>query len=205
MSAPSFRPLTAEDPVVHPGSINEGCMRTDCRDGCGLIESTDSGENWTTISLLGKADFHVLRSVGSGCTATTSPAIDCLSAGTAEEAGGAEQAGTAHRSRRRASDPRRIVATSAGGLDEGLFESTDQGRSWKRRAETVGLLAWPRSNRLYLVRPRRPRLSQRRRRSTPSQRGRHRRSARCAARSGSRRALRGPPRRHRQTFERRRR
>jgi hypothetical protein len=30
----------------------------------GLIESTDSGESWEPISLLGEADFHVLRFAG---------------------------------------------------------------------------------------------------------------------------------------------
>ncbi len=35
----------------------------------GLIESTDSGESWQPISLLGEADFHVLR----GCAGWKSP------------------------------------------------------------------------------------------------------------------------------------
>ena len=29
----------------------------------GLIESTDAGNSWTSVSLLGDADFHVLRSL----------------------------------------------------------------------------------------------------------------------------------------------
>ncbi len=31
----------------------------------GLIESADAGKTWTPISLLGEADFHVLRSAGA--------------------------------------------------------------------------------------------------------------------------------------------
>ena len=46
-------------------------------------------------------------------------------------------------------DARRIVVASAGGLEEGLFESRDGGASWKRVSEAVGLLAWP--DRLYLI------------------------------------------------------
>ena len=45
------------------------------------------------------------------------------------------------------SDERRIVATT----EEGLFESRDGGRSWNRVGEAVGLLAWPKRDRLYLV------------------------------------------------------
>jgi hypothetical protein len=30
----------------------------------GLIESSDGGQTWTPVSLLGEADFHVLRSEG---------------------------------------------------------------------------------------------------------------------------------------------
>jgi photosystem II stability/assembly factor-like uncharacterized protein len=41
------------------------------------------------------------------------------------------------------------VVTSAGGLEEGLFESRDGGESWKRVSEAVGLLAWP--GRLFLI------------------------------------------------------
>jgi hypothetical protein len=37
-------------------------LRTDLPPLLGLIESTDGGASWETISLLGEADFHVLRS-----------------------------------------------------------------------------------------------------------------------------------------------
>jgi photosystem II stability/assembly factor-like uncharacterized protein len=46
-------------------------------------------------------------------------------------------------------DGRRIVVATAGGVEEGLFESRDGGESWDRIGEAVGLLAWP--ERLYLI------------------------------------------------------
>jgi hypothetical protein len=45
-----------------------GSGHPDLRDGLpprlGLIQSRDAGRSWTPISLLGKADFHVLRARG---------------------------------------------------------------------------------------------------------------------------------------------
>ncbi|MBA3381046.1 MAG: exo-alpha-sialidase, partial [Actinobacteria bacterium] len=39
-------------------------FRTDLPPLLGLIESTDKGRSWESISLLGDADFHVLRAAG---------------------------------------------------------------------------------------------------------------------------------------------
>ena len=39
-------------------------FRTDLPPLLGLIESNDGGRSWEPISLLGQADFHVLRSAG---------------------------------------------------------------------------------------------------------------------------------------------
>jgi len=43
----------------HPGQGQSGPP------ALGLIESTDAGQSWRSLSLLGEADFHVLRSRGS--------------------------------------------------------------------------------------------------------------------------------------------
>lgn len=118
----------------------------------GLIESTDSGENWMPISLLGEADFHVLRSVGGqvyGYDVTNDRLLVSRDGGKSWDE--LNKPGPLADLAVDPSNAERMVATSAGGLEEGLFGSTDEGRSWKRRAETVGLLAWPRSDRLYLV------------------------------------------------------
>jgi photosystem II stability/assembly factor-like uncharacterized protein len=118
----------------------------------GLIESTDSGESWEPISLLGKADFHVLRSVGGrvyGYDVTNDRLLASSDRGRSWDK--LNKPGPVIDLAVDPSNAERMVVASAGGRDEGLFESTDRGRRWKRRAETVGLLAWPRSDRLYLV------------------------------------------------------
>jgi hypothetical protein len=118
----------------------------------GLIESTDSGESWEPISLLGEADFHVLRSAGErvyGYDATNDRLLVSRDRGrTWNEL---NKPGPLVDLAVDPNNARRIVAASAGGLENGLFESTDAGRRWKRVGETVGLLAWPRRDRLYIA------------------------------------------------------
>jgi hypothetical protein len=114
----------------------------------GLIESTDAGETWTPISLLGDADFHVLRSMGKriyGYDASNDRLMI------------SDDAGRKWKERRRpaplvdlAADPthpNRLIAAGEGGL----YGSADEGRTWKRLNDAVGLLAWPAVKRLYLV------------------------------------------------------
>jgi photosystem II stability/assembly factor-like uncharacterized protein len=115
----------------------------------GLIESTNAGNTWRPISLLGQADFHVLRSVGKriyGYDATNDRLLISRDAGRSWE------------QRRRpiplidlAADPRnprRIVAVGEGGL----YRSGDEGRSWELvRDDAAGLLAWPSEESLFLV------------------------------------------------------
>jgi photosystem II stability/assembly factor-like uncharacterized protein len=118
----------------------------------GLIESTDAGKTWRPISLLGEADFHVLRSTGEhvyGYDASNDRLLASADEGQtwqeldkpapivdlAPNPGAAE----------------RLVATAIGGLDQGLYGSLDGGESWERLNDAVGLLAWPASERLYLV------------------------------------------------------
>jgi hypothetical protein len=116
----------------------------------GLIESTDSGESWQPISLLGEADFHVLRFGGErvyGYDASNDRLL--VSADRGRSWRELEKPGPLVDLAVDPANVRRIVVASAGGLEEGLFESRDGGESWKRVSEAVGLLAWPR--RLYLV------------------------------------------------------
>jgi photosystem II stability/assembly factor-like uncharacterized protein len=118
----------------------------------GLIESTDSGESWDPISLLGEADFHVLRSVGGrvyGYDVTNDRLLVSSDRGRSWDK--LNKPGPLVDLAVDPSNPQRMVAASAGGPEEGLFESTDNGGHWQRRADTVGLVAWPRSDRLYLV------------------------------------------------------
>jgi hypothetical protein len=132
----------------HP-DINEA-REKDLPSLLGLIESTDKGESWRPISLLGEADFHVLRFAGERVYGYDSSNDRLLVSGdrgrTWDEL---EKPGPLVDLAVDPTNARRIVVTSAGGLEEGLFESRDGGESWTRRSEAVGLLAWP--GRLYLV------------------------------------------------------
>lgn len=116
----------------------------------GLIESTDEGKSWQSISLSGEADFHVLRFTGErvyGYDASNDRLL--VSGDRGRTWNELEKPGPLVDLAVDPGDDRRIVVTSAGGLEEGLFESRDGGQSWKRISDAVGLLAWP--GRLYLI------------------------------------------------------
>lgn len=116
----------------------------------GLIESTDSGESWQSISLLGQADFHVLRFAGERVYGYDSSNDRLLVSGDDGRSWQElEKPGPLVDLAVDPSDDRRIAVATAGGLEEGLFESRDGGESWTRVSEAVGLLAWPRQ--LYLI------------------------------------------------------
>jgi hypothetical protein len=114
----------------------------------GLIESTDAGKTWRPISLLGKADFHVLRNAGDrvyGFDATNERLMVSRDEG---------RTWNEHRPPAPVidlvTDPRRSERVLAA-TERGLFASEDAGRSWRARSEAAGLLAWPAPNRLYAV------------------------------------------------------
>ena len=116
----------------------------------GLIESTDKGESWESISLLGEADFHVLRFAGDrvyGYDASNDRLLVSSDRGRGWDE--LEKPGPIVDLAVDPADGRRIVVATAAGLEEGLFESRDGGESWDRISEAVGLLAWP--DRLYLI------------------------------------------------------
>ncbi len=116
----------------------------------GLIESTDKGESWQSISLSGEADFHVLRYSGErvyGYDASNDRLL--VSGDRGRSWNELEKPGPIVDLAVDPSDDRRILVASAGGVEEGLFESRDGGERWNRVSEAVGLLAWP--DRLYLI------------------------------------------------------
>jgi len=127
-------------------------LRQDLPPLLGLIESTDEGRSWDPISLLGEADFHVLRSSGGrvyGYDVTDDRLLVSADAGR-----------TWVRLVRPAplldlaadpSDSRHLVSVGVSDLGQGLYESRDGGRSWERMSDPVGLLAWSATDRLYLV------------------------------------------------------
>lgn len=114
----------------------------------GLIESTDAGETWEPVSLLGEADFHLLRVAGNRVFG-----YDASNDRLLVSADGGRRWNEVRRPAPLvdlAVDPldgrRLLVAT-----ERGVFASRDGGQRWTRVSETVGLLAWPRRDRLYLA------------------------------------------------------
>jgi hypothetical protein len=118
----------------------------------GLIESTDGGASWEPISLLGEADFHVLRSAGArvyGYDASNDRLLVSGDAGrTWEEA---DRPAPLIDLATDPDDSRHVVAPAASDFSQGLYESRDGGLSWDRIGDPVGLVAWPARDRLFLV------------------------------------------------------
>jgi hypothetical protein len=115
----------------------------------GLIESRDGGKSWKNVSLLGEADFHVLRSAGrqvygfNGSTGTLMVSTD----GGRRWAERTPPAGIFDLAIDPA-DSRRIVAST----ERGIFMSRDAGEGWRAmRDDVAGLLAWPARDSLFLV------------------------------------------------------
>jgi hypothetical protein len=114
----------------------------------GLIESRDGGRTWRNVSLLGEADFHVLRVAARrvyGYDASNDRLLVSRDSGR-----------TWHERNRPAplvdlvvdpADGRRLVASGQGGV----YASGDEGATWRGVAPHLGLLAWPAPRRLYLV------------------------------------------------------
>jgi hypothetical protein len=115
----------------------------------GLIESRDGGRRWRNVSLLGQADFHVLRSAGSRVYGVDSGtgALMVSASGGREWAQRTPPAATFDLAVD-PSDSVRIVAST----ERGVFVSPNAGKGWRPlRADVAGLLAWPAPGRLFLV------------------------------------------------------
>jgi hypothetical protein len=114
----------------------------------GLIQSTDGGGTWRSVSLLGDADFHILRSHGRrvyGFDATNGRLLASDDGGTTwrqRPIPGPLIDLAAHPQR-----PSHLVAVTV----RGLIASRDAGRSWRALGGGIGLLAWPTADRLLLV------------------------------------------------------
>jgi photosystem II stability/assembly factor-like uncharacterized protein len=106
----------------------------------GLIASDDAGQSWTSLSLSGKADLHVLRASGRRIYGANSVDGALLVSGD----GGrrwerSNPPGTVIDLAIDPMDSDRVVVSS----DQGLARSEDAGRTWKRLdGGLVGFLAW---------------------------------------------------------------
>ncbi|MGH3080565.1 MAG: F510_1955 family glycosylhydrolase, partial [Gaiellaceae bacterium] len=122
-------------------------LRSDLPPHLGLIESTDAGRTWEPVSLLGEADFHVLRAAGRhvyGFDSTNSRLLASSDSGRTW-------------SERDAPEPLLDLVplpgepTTVVASGSVLHRSSDGGRRWSLLGGEAGYLAWPRADRLYEV------------------------------------------------------
>jgi hypothetical protein len=116
----------------------------------GLIESGDGGRSWRSVSLLGKADFHVLRFASGrvyGVDSTSGKLMRSRDGGKSWRT--LASPGAVMDLAIRPGNPSSLVAST----ERGLVASTDAGARWRPVNRVVGALAWPRPDRLYLITP----------------------------------------------------
>jgi hypothetical protein len=124
-------------------------VREDLPPLLGLIRSNDAGRSWTPVSLLGEADFHVLRAAENrvyGVNATDGALLVSVDRGASWQELGppapvldlVPEPG----------HPDRVAAAT----ERGVFLSSSGGRTWRPASDDhVGLLAWAARDALYLV------------------------------------------------------
>lgn len=133
-----------------------GSGHPDAREGLppylGLIRSTDAGGDWQPVSLLGKADFHVLEASGRRVVGFGSDFESRRAQLLVSDDGGRTWA------EREPPEPLVDLAISPENRDElvasgerGLHRSLDGGRTWRELPDGPGLLGWSPSGELYRV------------------------------------------------------
>ncbi len=115
----------------------------------GLITSTDRARSWQPVSLLGKADFHVLRAQGKTVYGFDSRSGRLLAS---RDAGRTWRTSVPPEALiDLAIDPKNPRHLLASGSTV-IYESRDGGRTWDVVAGGIaGHLAWPASGRVYLA------------------------------------------------------
>lgn len=126
----------------HPGSEN------DLPGNIGLTESRDGGRSWRSVSLLGEADFHVLRASGRHVYGFDGPggrfmASTDLGATWAERDVPSAPFDIAIDP----SNPERVLIAT----EDGLQASRDAARTWQKVSGQIALLAWADTDRLFLL------------------------------------------------------
>ncbi|MGI8597146.1 MAG: F510_1955 family glycosylhydrolase [Thermoleophilaceae bacterium] len=126
----------------HPGQLEN------LPSNLGLILSTDAGRSFDPVSLLGEADFHVLRSAGTRVYGYDGSSGRLMASADGGRTWGAREPPASLIDL--AIDPRNpdhVVAST----DSGLFTSSDGGRTWRQLGEQIVLLAWSAPERLFLL------------------------------------------------------
>lgn len=121
-------------------------LRDDLPPLLGLIESSDGGRSWESVSLQGEADFHALRVDGSrvvGYDASNARLMISDDSGrtwseTRPPAGVTDLV----------MDPRGLVRIVAA-TGDGLIATSDEGATWRPLSGDAGILAWPAPDALY--------------------------------------------------------
>ncbi|MGI8624377.1 MAG: F510_1955 family glycosylhydrolase [Solirubrobacteraceae bacterium] len=115
----------------------------------GLIASADQGRSWKSISLAGRADFHVLRSSGRQVYgADSGSGAVMVSSDGGETWTRRKPPGDLYDLAIDPESPRHVVASTA----IGIFTSRDAGARWRRvNGDAAGLLAWTGRSGLVLV------------------------------------------------------
>lgn len=136
--------------VAGPGRLI-GSGHPDARDDLppllGLVESRDGGRTWRSVSLLGEADFHVLRTMGDRVYGFDSSSGRLY----ASVDGGGTWATHAvpeplHDLVVDPAEPTRLVAAATV-----LYRSEDAGASWSAIGGEPAFLAWPAPAALFRV------------------------------------------------------
>lgn len=118
----------------------------------GLIESNDAGETWTSVSLEGEADFHVLeasdqRVYGFGSDFDTRREQLLVSANGGDRWQQLDPPASLVSLAIDPSDADRLVASGP----KRLYLSGDAGATWRPVRGTPGLISWPAPGYLYSV------------------------------------------------------
>lgn len=127
----------------HPGPLQGGPSNL------GLIRSDNAGGEWKSVSLMGEADFHVLRSKDDmvyGFNASSGSFMVSDDRGRSWD-----ERETPGPMIDLAIDPDHSAHVIAS-TEQGLVESTNAGRTWTGLVEgKLALLTWPAPDRLYSV------------------------------------------------------
>lgn len=118
----------------------------------GLTESTDAGETWEEVSLMGEADFHLLaadgeRIYGFGSEWEGEDALFLASTDGGKTWTERAAPGPLVSLVLSPRNPRVLFASTT----TGLYRSPDAGNNWQTVSGPPGLLTWPEDDQLYLA------------------------------------------------------